>query len=103
MTQKYFAPSFRPWIARYYKRLDLQRLEDWSQTWILNFNTAKCRVQTFSISPRFAFTYHLNGDILANITDFNDLGVNVTKNLSCKSHIRIGASTKTYGANKTDP
>lgn len=85
------AKIFRPILSAYDCRMlqaDLHRLENWSGLWKLSFNTAKCKILSFYRSPHFSFPYCLNNDTLTNITEFNDLGVNVSKNFSWKLHIR---------------
>ena len=67
---------------------DLCRLQTWSCTWKLAFNTAKCQVISFGRKINFAFNYRLNNDLLVYASDFNDLGVTVSNTLSWNAHIR---------------
>ena len=67
---------------------DLNNLYEWSQDWKLNFNVLKCKVLSFTrnVTP-IVFKYHLNGNLLENISCYDDLGVTVDKGLVFNNHV----------------
>ena len=71
---------------------DLASLQDWSHTWKLNFNAAKCKVLNLTRVLRFPFMYELNSNVLEQVRNFNDLGLIVTSSFSWKSHIANAVS-----------
>ena len=66
---------------------DLDRISQWSNTWKLKFNSEKCIVLSFARVLKYDFPYNLNNTILNRATEFNDLGLTVSNNLSWKRHI----------------
>ena len=67
---------------------DLSSLEKWSEVWKLNFNASKCKIMSVCRTYVHKYLYHLNGIILDRISEFNDLGIIVSSDLSFNSHIR---------------
>ncbi len=72
---------------------DLSRLINWSQRWLMNFNTAKCKIM--SITRRMTpviFNYSINDTLLEHVNSFNDLGIIVDKNLKWDNYIKSKVS-----------
>ena len=68
---------------------DLQRLEDWENTWQMSFNPSKCNtIQISSIKRKNALltTYHLHGQQLVVASPSKYLGVTITDNLFWTNH-----------------
>ena len=70
---------------------DLDKLEEWSETWQMSFNLGKCKHMRLGELPTSS-RYHLRDKdgkmhIIETINDEKDLGVYVDKNLSFKKHI----------------
>ena len=79
---------------------DLSNLHIWQDKWLLNFNVAKCH--TMSITTKkspITFDYNLNNKILSRVSSCPYLGINITQDLSWKSHIRsiTGKARRTLG------
>ena len=74
---------------------DLNGLFDWSKTWLLNFNISKCKLLRIARVIRYCVDYHINDVKLECVTEFDDLGVNITSNLSWHDHV----TTKVKRAN----
>jgi hypothetical protein len=66
---------------------DLISLEKWSTIWKLNFNVNKCKLLSFTRVLKFVFPYTINNTPLERVTEFNDLGVSVSDDLSWKNHL----------------
>ena len=67
---------------------DLDKLQEWSDTWLMKFNAEKCRVMKMGRSRRRpVFEYSLGGVQLSESQCEKDLGVCVTSDLSPESHI----------------
>ena len=67
---------------------DLNKLQEWSNKWLMNFNTSKCKVMHMGKSKfRPKYEYTLNGKILQVSDKERDLGVNITPDLSPDQHI----------------
>ena len=72
---------------------DLDRLNDWSRTWQMSFNTKKCysmRIQRKK-NP-ITRNYKMGGEILHHVSSQAYLGVEIHENLNWKSHITTVAS-----------
>lgn len=67
---------------------DLFALELWSDTWLLQFNTLKCKILSFCRTLRYSYDYQLRNEPLERVYQFKDLGVIVTSNLSWKPHVQ---------------
>ena len=64
----------------------LNELTDWSDKWLLKFNSDKCKTMHIGKSnPKH--TYHMNGHQLQSTDLEKDLGVHVDTDLSFNSHI----------------
>ena len=65
---------------------DLDRLQEWSDAWLLRFNVSKCKVMHLGqqTSPE---EYRIGGTTLASTNLEKDLGVWVDPNLSFKDHV----------------
>jgi hypothetical protein len=67
---------------------DLNRLQRWSEKWLLEFNTSKCKVMEMGLGDRRPKgQYTMKGNSLPVTTRERDLGVDVTPNLSPEAHI----------------
>src|SRR6218665_1193904 len=73
---------------------DLDRLENWSETWLLKFNASKCKVM--QIGRKRNVNYHLrSGMDIVNLTETEmekDLGVWIDKDLKWSHQCRKAAS-----------
>ena len=69
----------------------LDKLACWSDLWQLQINLNKCHVLSINrpnaLISNISNHYSLNGFILPNVKDANDLGVYVDSNLTFKHHI----------------
>ena len=64
----------------------LKNLENWSEKWLLKFNTSKCKVLHFGHhNPEVE--YVLNGNLFEKSADEKDLGIQVSRNLKLSNHI----------------
>ena len=68
---------------------DLTNLEDWSDTWLLRFNAAKCKCMHFG-HDNPEITYTLGGAEIATATEEKDLGVYLTND--CKPSLQCTKS-----------
>jgi len=64
---------------------DLNMLNSWSKTWLLNFNADKCTV--VSVHPKKNENYYLNGQSLKHVNQQKDLGILITDDLKPSKHI----------------
>ena len=65
---------------------DMQRLENWSEKWLLTFNTNKCKTVHFGHNNQQA-DYHLYGRRLDKSLQEKDLGIIVAQNLKSSVHV----------------
>ena len=66
---------------------DLNSLLQWSSTWNMGFNVAKCAfMRVGNLIPDS--TYHLSSSDLSLTTEHKDVGVLVTSKLSFSKHLR---------------
>jgi hypothetical protein len=73
---------------------NLDALQEWSDSWLLSFNTSKCSlIQLKSSSDRSSHAYYLNGALLPAVNNEKDLGVIIQDTLKPSSQC-IRASTK---------
>ena len=67
---------------------DLDRVNQWSEKWLMKFNTSKCKVMKMGRSKhRPDFEYSLAGGKLENSDGERDLGVVIMPDLSPEKHI----------------
>lgn len=69
---------------------DLNKLSNWSNTWLLKFHPNKCKVLSIKASKeRYNFMDRQNGERfqLENITQEKDIGVTIDGDLNFKSHL----------------
>ena len=64
---------------------DLDRLSEWSNKWLLFFNTSKCVV--LRIRASIQYTYFLNNEPLSVVGEQKDLGVIISSDLKPSKHI----------------
>src|SRR6218665_3233108 len=95
-----FADDTKPWRKiqneedEQILQQDLDRLENWSETWLLKFNASKCKVM--QIGRKRNVNYHLrSGMDIVNLTETEmekDLGVWIDKDLKWSHQCRKAAS-----------
>ena len=69
---------------------DLDRLQDWEQDWLMEFNPAKCEAITITKKTRPVKTeYKLHDQILAAVESAKYLGVNTVFPVSFRSWLAI--------------
>lgn len=68
---------------------DINKLEEWSNTWQLNFNPDKCHVLTMGKfhNIRHAHRYAVYGDEIEHVFEENDLGIVIDSELKFEEHI----------------
>ena len=68
---------------------DMQLLEDWSRTWLLNFHPDKCHILTLRKFENTKYTrrYKICGYEIEHVFEEKDLGVVFDSELSFKEHI----------------
>ena len=72
---------------------DLDRLADWSRTWRLKLNPAKCSTITFSLKKcPIASVYVLDGTELTRCVEIRDLGVILDTKLTFAAHVDVTVS-----------
>jgi len=72
---------------------------EWSDTWLMRFNTKKCHVMRMKRSHRniiAPFHYHIKGSSLEEVDNHPYLGVELTNDLSWRWHVDQ-MSTKATG------
>jgi len=74
---------------------DLDKINDWSRKWEMDFNTSKCKIMEFGKSKyRPSQVYTMGNNIIKKTKEEKDLGVNIMDNLSPEKHVnRITAET----------
>merc|ERR1712035_134475 len=74
---------------------DLDKINEWSRKWEMEFNSSKCKIMEFGKSkyrPRQVYT--MGNNIIEKTNEEKDLGVNIMDNLSPEKHVnRITAET----------
>ena len=81
----------KPFLKRVLKNIvenDLISLENWENTWLLRFNTAKCKVLHFDMNNNPCNEYVLDGSKLAVVDFEKDLGLLISKVLNGMSRLR---------------
>nr|VZI34205.1 unnamed protein product [Spirometra erinaceieuropaei] len=79
-------------------QMNLNRLEEWSNRWLLRFNVAKCSILRLGNTARSASTrgYFLGGAALPKVEAQRDLGVLTTSSLKPSAHCsRVAKSAMT--------
>ena len=67
---------------------DLDNLIKWEQQWQMQFNPDKCEVLTITKKRKpLHHDYTIHGHILQHVDSTKYLGLNISKNLSWKTHI----------------
>ena len=67
---------------------DLDKIDEWSRNWKMNFNLGKCKVMEFGRSgKRVHWDYKMSGASLEKSKEEVDLGVTVTERLTPEKHI----------------
>nr|VZI25767.1 unnamed protein product [Spirometra erinaceieuropaei] len=76
-------------------QMNLNRLEEWSNLWLLRFNVAKCSILRLGNTARCASTrgYFLGGAALQEVKAQRDLGVLTTSSLKPSAHCSRVAKT----------
>nr|VZI15742.1 unnamed protein product [Spirometra erinaceieuropaei] len=76
-------------------QVHLNRLEEWSNRWLLRFNVAKCSILRLGNTARSASTrdYFLGGAALQEVEAQKDLGVLTTSSLKPSAHCSRVAKT----------
>nr|VZI47319.1 unnamed protein product [Spirometra erinaceieuropaei] len=77
------------------QQMNLNRLEEWSNRWLLRFNVAKCSILRLGNTARSASTrgYFLGGAALQEVEAQRDLGVLTTSSLKPSAHCSRVANT----------
>ena len=68
---------------------DLTALDNWSKKWKLNFNYDKCKVLKVARVIKNDHNYVMNNILLENMSNFNDLGINISSDLDWQLHIHL--------------
>jgi len=71
---------------------DLDRVTQWSKTWMMPLNLDKCCIMAFGHSPSPAYPYTIDGAQLAECTSITLLSVLLTRDLRWTSHIQTTTS-----------
>ena len=67
---------------------DLNKLHQWSTTWLMKFNTDKCHTMRIALRSKLVkANYHLGGCPLSMVSEYPYLGLTITKNMSWQTHI----------------
>ena len=67
---------------------DLDKLQQWEQDWLMDFNPSKCEVITITNKRScIPFTYTIHNEILNKTSCAKYLGINITNNLSWRTHV----------------
>ena len=79
-------------------QLELNRVTKWSHDWRMNFNVGKCQFMSITrkINPH-KFQYSMNNLAISRVTEFRDLGVIITDNMTWDKH--VGTITKKANRN----
>ena len=81
-------------------KADLDPLQEWEQTWDMEFNPGKCQVLriTRSLKPLMS-QYTLHGQVLESVDSAKYLGVNISQDLSWNHHVNeiTGKANRTLG------
>ena len=85
MTPKYMQQS----ITRMKDSLqsDIDRLMNWSDTWLLKFNKSKCKHT--HLGPETGISYPMLDDTIELSNEEKDLGITIDSKLNFQQHINI--------------
>ncbi|XP_069178590.1 uncharacterized protein [Procambarus clarkii] len=73
---------------------DLNKLQRWSEKWLLEFNTSKCKVMEMGLGDRRPKgQYTMEGNYFPVTILERDLGEDVTPNLTLEAHINRISTT----------
>ena len=67
---------------------DVDNLQEWSDTWLIRFNTAKCKVMHLG-KDNPSFQYTMSGNPIEDVHQEKDLGVTFDKELKFSDHIAL--------------
>ena len=67
---------------------DIRVLERWEDTWLLRFNTSKCKVLHLATNNNPRIDYFLDGNKLAEVESESDLGLVISSDLKWDEHIK---------------
>lgn len=70
---------------------DMARLDEWSDQWLLTFNTVKCNAMHIGHRNQQA-SYPLRGTVLHTITQEKDLGILISNDLKSSAHVACVAA-----------
>lgn len=78
---------------------NIDRLKEWSDRWMMNFNTAKCSVILFNEKQGRGTSYKLGGQILGVESEVKYLGVTIQDDLKFRKHItdKISKASQALG------
>ena len=65
---------------------DLNKLTEWTKTWMLYFNVKKCKVIHFG-PKNCCYDYQLNGQTLTKVETEKDLGIIISHDLKIKENV----------------
>lgn len=65
---------------------ELLRLQEWSKKWLLEFNESKCSVMHLGRTNQ-KYDYSINNTVLTESKEEKDLGVFVTPDWKCSTHV----------------
>ena len=85
MIQRFFVVLSREDALQW----DIHKLEEWSEIWLLRFNTGKCHVLKLGKTEDIMYThnYKLYGSNLKHVFEKKDLGVTIDSELKFEEHI----------------
>jgi ribonuclease P/MRP protein subunit RPP40 len=68
---------------------DIEKLEEWSKTWLLHFNHEKCHVLTMGkfTNIQYAHRYAVYNNDIEHVFDEKDLGITVDSELKFEEHL----------------
>ena len=69
---------------------DLESLQKWERTWLMQFHPAKCQViRVTKKSKPISFDYNIHGTTLKEVSSARYLGLHVDDNLNFNTHVDI--------------
>ena len=70
---------------------DINKLQEWAQTWQLHFNASKCKVMHKGYNNKYS-NYNIDNKQLQKVSDEKDLGVTVDRELKFHKHVSQAVS-----------